>query len=46
VSDEEMEISFSYSFVLTAKGVAFYAEKTIRELQSKIAEEIQNDPQH
>ena len=30
------EVSFSFTCVLTAEGVAFYAEKTIRELQREI----------
>lgn len=40
MSDEEIEVSISFTYVLTSEGVAFYAEKTIRELQDTIQQEI------
>ena len=39
--DEPIDIEFSYTYVLTSKGVAAHAEKAIGELQDKIEEEME-----
>jgi hypothetical protein len=38
---KEITVTICFSYFLTAKGVMFYAERTIRRLQAKLEEEME-----